>query len=274
MEVKSGKITMENNCLNCGQEISQNYCSNCGQKKYRRIDRKYIIEEAQYSLLHTNKGFLYSVKNILKNPGKTAREFIDGNRVNHYKPILLTFLLSGISAFISLKLIGLYDIMENMSFNGQKMNSPEMHEFMSFITSYNSFIAVLMIPIFALFSKLVFYKWGHNYYEHIVINAFFQSYYTLIYIFVLYPLMFLVKDDNSWLMLLVLASSLIIPFIMVWFYKGFYSKRRIGTIALRIGLMFFILGILYVGLIFLFAIISILSNPEAFQQMQQLQQKS
>lgn len=264
---------MGNNCLNCGQEITGNYCSNCGQKKYRRIDRKYIIEEAQYTFVHTNKGFLYSVKNILRNPGKTAREFIDGNRVNHYKPILLAFLLSGISAFISLKLIGLYDIMENMNFNGQKMNSPKMHEFMSFITSYNSFIAVLMIPVFALFSKLVFYKWGHNYYEHIVMNAFFQSYYTLIYILVLYPLMFLLKENHNWMMLLVLISTIIIPFIMVGYYKGFYSEKRLRTIALRIGLMFFILGIAYVGLIFLFAVVSIISNPEALQQMQEMQQK-
>lgn len=57
------------------------------------------MDEIQYTFLHTNKGLLYSIKHILKNPGNTAREFIDGNRVNHYKPILLTFLLGGIAGF-------------------------------------------------------------------------------------------------------------------------------------------------------------------------------
>lgn len=71
---------MENNCPNCNRVITGNFCSNCGQKKYKRIDKNYIWEEIQYTILHTNKGFLYSVKEIIKNPGKTAREYLDGNR--------------------------------------------------------------------------------------------------------------------------------------------------------------------------------------------------
>ena len=96
---------MEDNCKNCETLITGNFCSNCGQKKYKRIDRKYLIDELQYTVLHTNKGFFYSVKKILRNPGKTAKEFIEGSRVNHYKPILLTFLLIGISTFISFKFL-------------------------------------------------------------------------------------------------------------------------------------------------------------------------
>jgi hypothetical protein len=53
---------MEKNCPNCNRVITGNFCSNCGQKKYKRIDKKYIWEEIQYTILHTNKGFLYSVK--------------------------------------------------------------------------------------------------------------------------------------------------------------------------------------------------------------------
>lgn len=64
---------MENNCLNCSRPITENFCSNCGQKKYKRIDRKYLIDEVQYLAVHTNKGFFYSIKNVARNPGKTAK---------------------------------------------------------------------------------------------------------------------------------------------------------------------------------------------------------
>ena len=104
---------MENICLNCIDPITENFCTNYGQKKYKRIDRNYLIDELQYSVIHTNKIFLYSIKNSIKNPGKTAKEFIDGNRINHYKPVGLAFILSGISAFISYKIIGLNGIMKS-----------------------------------------------------------------------------------------------------------------------------------------------------------------
>ena len=61
---------MEDNCKNCGTLITGNFCNNCGQKKYKRIDKKYLIDEFQYTILHTNKGFFYTVKNLFKNPGK------------------------------------------------------------------------------------------------------------------------------------------------------------------------------------------------------------
>jgi len=70
---------MENICLNCIDPITENFCSNYGQKKYKSTDRKYLIDELQYSVIHSTKGFFYSIKNSIKNPGKTAKEFIDGN---------------------------------------------------------------------------------------------------------------------------------------------------------------------------------------------------
>lgn len=169
-------MKMEKNCPNCNRVITGNFCSSCGQKKYKRIDKKYIWEEIQYTILHTNKGFLYSVKEIIKNPGKTARKYIDGNRVNHYKPILPAFVLSGISAFVSFKILGLYDILiAYYSSSAANVNSKFMNEFMSVFSSYNSIIMLLALPFIALATKFVFRKWGHNYYEHIVMIAYILS---------------------------------------------------------------------------------------------------
>src|SRR5690554_4649774 len=167
---------MENNCLNCNQPITGNFCANCGQKKYKRIDRKYLIDELQYTVLHTNKGFFYTVKNLIKNPGKTAREFIDGNRVNHYKPILLVFLLSTISTFIMYKMIGMGEILEEYFIEMKVPDASKMNQFMAWGSNYYPVMMMLMIPFFAFITKIAFRKWGHNYYEHFVMNAFFLSF--------------------------------------------------------------------------------------------------
>ena len=144
--------------------ILNNFCDNCGQKKFKKIDRKYIWDEIQYTFLHTNKGFLYSVKNIIKNPGETARAFINGNRVNHYKPILLVFVLSGISTFISVKIIGFEKIMSAF-YAKETLNSEYMNDVMTSLKSYNSILMLLLVPVFALTTRLAFRKWGNNYYE-------------------------------------------------------------------------------------------------------------
>lgn len=262
---------MENTCLNCNHLITENFCTNCGQKRYKRIDRKYLTDEVQYMVIHTNKGFFYSLKNIVKNPGKTAREFIEGNRVNHYKPILMAFVLSGISAFISFKIIKITTVMERYfaEHTEQKMAVSWMKDMTSLMSSYNSAIILLLIPLFSIITVLAFWKWGQNYYEHIIMNTYIQILFTLISIVFLSPLMYFLRDNPDTFMFVTMASTFIIyPIIMLWFYKQFYSQRSIRDIILKILLIMAIGLMLYFVLIFVVAIYMIISNPEMFQQMQ------
>ncbi len=259
---------MEDICKNCNQLIIENFCGNCGQKKFKRINKKYISDEVQYTFLHTNKGFLYSVKNIIKNPGKTAREFIEGNRVNHYKPILLAFVLSGISAFISYKIIGLKEIMSEY-YSKQHLNSQFMNDYMSFTSSYNSFIMLLLIPCFALVTKLAFRKWGQNYYEHVVMNAYILSFYTLVNIIILYPVIYFMKSNVDSIIPMTSISMLAMPFILVWFFKEFYSSKSLKSIIGRVLLIilftimfsiFLMIALIIGGFIF-----AMMKGPEAME---------
>lgn len=251
---------MEDNCKNCGTLITGNFCSNCGQKKYKRIDRKYLIDELQYTVLHTNKGFFYSVKKILRNPGKTAKEFIEGSRVNHYKPILLTFLLSGISTFISFKFLDTTRIMKEY-YASLKMPETTSNNVMTFLSSYNSLIMLISIPIISIITYLLFRKWKTNYYEHIIMNAYIQCFYLLFNILFLYPILFFLKDGNLGLFMTVtMVSMLSIPVIMVWFYKDFFPERSIGDVIVKV-VFFVIIGLfLYVGIIVGFIVWTILTD--------------
>ena len=232
----------DNICKNCDLVIEQNFCANCGQKKYKRIDRKYLIDEVQYVAIHTNKGFFYSIKNILKNPGKTARDFVDGNRVNHYKPIGLAFILSGFSTFISFKFL---NFKEMLAKSYTQMGIPEhtANPILTWITSYMSLFSLALLPIFAIFTYIVFKKWGQNFFEHIVMNAFFQCYYTLITILLIYPLLYFSKDNISLFLNITLVSTLIVPLLLMWFYKGFYPEKSWLGIVGKV-ILFFVLFIL------------------------------
>lgn len=263
---------MENTCQNCNHTITENFCANCGQKKFKRIDKKYVLDEIQYTLLHTNKGLFYSIKKILKSPGKTAREYIEGNRVNHYKPILLIFLLSGISAFISYKLLGFAEVIKSL--NNQKYgNSKVMADVMSALSNYNAIFMLLLLPIFAITTKLAFKKWGNNYYEHIVMNCYILSAYTLVCMILVYPIMFFLKSTPDSFFTISQISFLIVPFILIWFFKGYYPDKSLKSIVFRSLAAIGMFATFYVVVIFGITILLVVyamttNNPELLKYFQ------
>ena len=162
------EITKETVCRSCGNITSENFCGNCGQKKYKRIDRKYLIDEVQYTFLHTNKGFFYTLKNLIKNPGKTAREYIEGNRTKHYKPILLTFVLCGLSVLFTHYVIDMDALMKNYTSESNYIDYEGMKKITDFSTKWFSFIMLSLLPFLSLATYLSFRSWGQNYYEHVI----------------------------------------------------------------------------------------------------------
>lgn len=253
---------MENlsSCKSCGEALSGNFCSNCGQKKYARIDRKYIMDEFQYSFLHMNKGFLYTIKSLIINPGKTARDYIEGNRAKHYKPILLAFVLATFSAFLSFKLIDMPKFTQNMGnayvengmFSGNTNRFFNIYqEIMHLFQSYNNFIMVLLIPIFALFSYIAFKSWKNNYYEHVVMNAFFQAIYTIVTIVILYPFYYLFSDNFTAIGIVSFIGLVAAAFLYVWFFKGFYPNKGWVEIGARVMLIYGLVFVLYIAVVVL-----------------------
>ena len=246
-------------CKSCGSLITENYCGKCGQRRFQRINRNYILEEFRSIYIASNKGFFYTIKNLLINPGRTAREFINGDRQKHYKPILLTLLLATLSAFISYNLIGLGDTSElvNKEVYGMKYEENSItNQVNAIMKNYYSLLMVGMIPLFSLASWLGFKKWGDNYYEHIVANAFFQSLYTVCSM-LLYPIYFFYKTDIKVLMMGSVAIFLMVLPLYLWFMRGFYAGKNFGAVIKRVILTVFLI-ILFFG--FLFIVISVLAG--------------
>ena len=244
------KNPLTEDCKHCGSLITEQFCPNCGQRRFSRIDKKYIIDEFQNVFLQANKGFLFSLIKVIKNPGKTAREFIDGDRVSHYKPLLLLFVFSTISTFITFKLLHFDDELKKQDYN----NSELMADYMNLLTNYSTFINMFLIPFFALTSYWAFKKWGHNYFEHIILNAYFYVYYSFLTLVFIIPFSYIFKDNDSVNVITSVLTFLILPFIMTWFYKGVYIEKPLKPIIGRVLLTLFLFFVIFV----LFIIISII----------------
>jgi Protein of unknown function (DUF3667) len=51
--------------------------------------------------MHLDKGILFTTKELFTRPGHSIREFLDGKRVRHFKPISMVIILAGIYGFLS-----------------------------------------------------------------------------------------------------------------------------------------------------------------------------
>ncbi len=247
---------MAENCKNCAYEITLNFCPSCGQKKAKRIDGKYVKDEIQYTVLHTNKGFFYTCKQLLIRPGHATREFVEGNRVNHYKPLALVFLLAGISAFLTHYVVDFHTLYSGVLKDKDVVQATHVAEI---IMKFYSFFLISLIPFFSLITWLVFQKWGYNYFEHIVVNAFFTATLTLVSIATL-PISYLSTKGYFSLNTMMLISWTWWPLLLFAFFKQFYIGRSGWAIAARL-LIFAVLSFaIFTLLIVLGSIVAVLAG--------------
>ena len=76
------------NCKNCNTEINSKFCPDCGQPaSLKRIDGKYIIHEIEH-VLHFERGILYTIRELITNPGQNIRNYLFENRSRLVKPII------------------------------------------------------------------------------------------------------------------------------------------------------------------------------------------
>ena len=89
-------------CKNCGSPVKSRFCSDCGQPaSTHRISGHFLWHDIQHGILHVDKGILFTAKELFTRPGHSIREFLQGKRVKHFKPISLVIILAGIYGFLS-----------------------------------------------------------------------------------------------------------------------------------------------------------------------------
>lgn len=208
-------------CKNCTHTFQGNFCSNCGQKtNTQRLNWQYILEELKYTFLHINNGLLFTAKQLYTRPGNTVREFIEGKRVKHYKPILMVFVLAGINGLL-LHYIKIEKYLPVNKFNKNNLDSTK--QILEWITTHYALTELLFLPLISIASWITYRKWGYNYIENIIINSFATSQ-RLIFSILTFPVLFLLQEQS-----LSLKNAISIPeyLLTIWLYWQLYSTQTV-----------------------------------------------
>ncbi|WP_428232964.1 DUF3667 domain-containing protein [Flavobacterium sp.] len=157
---------MEIVCKNCHHTYKGHYCNNCGQSaETHKINWHFLWHDIQHGLLHFDKGILYSFKQLFTRPGNSIREFIEGKRVKHFKPLSLVVVLATLYGV----LYHYFKINLLPATSEDSLNYPEFNEW---ISTHFSWITIATIPLFTIGTFICFKKQGYNFVEYFVLNTF------------------------------------------------------------------------------------------------------
>lgn len=209
-------------CKNCGNIFEGNYCNQCGQSsKTKKINAEFLWEDIEHGILHYDKGIGYSLKKLFEKPGVVIREYMEGKRVNHFRPISMVIILATVYALV-------YHL---LNLNHRSNLDDSSAHVLDLIFAHYYYFIVATIPIFALSTFLLFKKTGYNFYEFIIFEAFKCSQRLSIHLIFL-PLLYLAKE-KSWYDLITNLLFLVDFVLILWTNRQFFGKMKLSELFFR-----------------------------------------
>lgn len=239
-------------CKNCNHRFEGNFCNSCGQSSHTHdINLHYIAHEIQHGIIHVDRGFFFTIRELFTRPGNSIREYIEGKRVDHFKPLAFLLILSTIYAFLS-HTLGDNSFLENFitGFRSVPDNKGSKVSYVAvdWMLTHYAYTNLLLIPVSSLASYIAFKKSKYNYFQHIVLNAFVSGQTTLFYTVYIFVTYFIGKNKHEYILDYV---EIIIGFLLtLWTYSQFFDSVKTWQ-KIVLTIINYILFIVFASLSFL-----------------------
>lgn len=197
-------------CKGCGTQLNGKYCAECGQSAHtKRITLGGLVHEVFHFFTHLEKGFGFTLKQLVVAPGTMQRTYIEGVRGKYQKPISMFLLCATINALCK---YWIYAILFKYYHSGNEVET-------SFIHQYMVLLYFFMLPVVALVTWLFFLKAGYNYAETGVMQLYNFSFIVILFIPIALMKLIWPSLDTAYVELPLLLSYTAITFIR--FYNNF-----------------------------------------------------
>lgn len=239
---------MTTTCKNCGQHFKGHFCSNCGQAaKTHEINLHFFWHDIQHGFFHFDNGIFYTARQLFSRPGHTIREFIQGKRVRHFKPISLVILLATIYGLLSHTFH--INVVTDIKISGLGNADINMEQIKEWMDTHYAWVTLIMLPFYSLGSFIAFRKQRYNFMEHLVLNAFLAGQRLILHIAVFPIIYFLNNSSNSESFNNFLSFA---DYILIfWAYSQFFnnlSKIKVFWRTLYMYIIFIASVVLLAGL--------------------------
>lgn len=233
-------------CSNCKSENPGDFCSFCGKSlKLYRIDKNYAIQEV-LKLIGYEKGFLYTAKGLLLQPGKVIREYIEVDRQKITKPI--TFLILTSLIYTMMSHYFKTDVIHNEMLKIMYGDS-NAYKLSYWVQNNYGYANLLMLGPITFWAKFIFSDYKYNAYETFVMMSLVMAEGMLLYT--------LQVVLNCTFPQFILLNEFIVGFSMLayltWSIGQFYGGKRLNYfkafLCYILGMITFQVVLLVVGTI-------------------------
>ncbi|GEM_PF-646625 len=162
-DLKSNTENEIKNCEVCRRPITS-----------KRLSIGFLVSDALNNIFNLERGLLYTLIELFRNPKMVMTEFISGNRQRFYNPFRFLLVAATVYALVT-SFFGL-SIPEFMQAGGGSENMITQE----FLAEYADLIILANVPFAALGSWLAFRPAKLNYSEHLVVNAYAYSLMTIV----------------------------------------------------------------------------------------------
>ena len=230
------------NCKNCNVEVTTNFCPNCGHPiKLKRIDAHYIKNEIKH-ILHFEKGFLFTVRELITRPGDNVKHFITENRNRLVKPIIFLFITS-----LFYSLCNYIFHFEDSYIKNLNHNQSSLDIIFKWIQGHYGYVNLIMGIFIAMWTKLFFRKYQFNLFEIFILLCFIMGLGMLIFSF------FGIIQGLTQINLIQLSSIIGIVYF-TWAIGQFFDKGKLMSyvkafFSYLIGMLTFIILAVIIAII-------------------------
>ncbi len=242
-----------NNCNNCGTNFEGNFCFNCGQIDLanKRLVFSNIVKDFFDNTFNIHKGFFFTFWNLIIQPSKVAKSYIQGKRKSYTNPT--RYLVIALAVFATIQYwTQMNEVINNDTFEGfpflpEEVNNSARLWDLRLLTEWTLLGNLLEALVFPLGFYWLFRKLRFNYSELLVLSFYLISN----SIFITLILVGLPKFVMSYYTpTLFVVGTIIIYYIyaLLNFFKEVPLLRRILFIIIGI-FIFFIVRFLLIPLI-------------------------
>ncbi|OQY93245.1 MAG: hypothetical protein B6D37_12340 [Sphingobacteriales bacterium UTBCD1] len=147
-------------CSNCGHKGTGKFCAECGQAFIvKRVTLLSILNEVIHTFTHFDKGFGYTLKELIFHPGTMQKNYLAGQRKNYQKPFSMLFICATLAG------LAIYWISRPAHLNVTPFEEMREHFYRHYFVIFQS----VMTPFYALITWIAFRKKNFNYAEALIL---------------------------------------------------------------------------------------------------------